>query len=133
MPTSDVAKFKAKFWIDAVGQRIAKAIGSAINNYAGSVERIIKYGSLPSIVTALILWLACYQVGILFDGLIENGDVVGLDDLGLECNELEMRKGVGDDASSDDCDLLRDPDEDVVMTKFGMTNRTEAGSEHVLI
>ena len=26
MPTSDDAKFRAKFWIDVVGQRIAKAI-----------------------------------------------------------------------------------------------------------
>jgi hypothetical protein len=25
-------KFKAKFWIDVVGQRVAKAVGSAINN-----------------------------------------------------------------------------------------------------
>ena len=28
MPTSDAVKFKAKFWIDVVGQRITKAIGS---------------------------------------------------------------------------------------------------------
>jgi hypothetical protein len=78
MPTSDDAKFRAKFWIDVVGQRIAKAIGSAINNYAGSVEEIVKYGSLPSIVSALALWLVCYQVGNQFDTLIKSGEVVGL-------------------------------------------------------
>ena len=77
MPTSDDAKFRAKFWIDVVGQRVAKAIGSAINNYAGSIERIVKYGSLPSVVASLALWLACYQVGVLFDKLIKTGEIVG--------------------------------------------------------
>jgi ATP/ADP translocase len=134
MPTSDAVKFKAKFWIDVVGQRIAKAIGSAINNYAGSVEGIVKYGSLPSIVTALILWLACYQVGILFDGLIKSGNVVGVDEVALEqCNMLEMSEQVGDDDDSDESDLFRDPEEDVVTTKFGKANRTLSGSEHVLL
>lgn len=81
MPTSDDAKFRAKFWIDVVGQRIAKAIGSMINNYAGNIERIVKYGSLPSVVASLALWLACYQVGVLFDKLIRTGEVVAaLDD-----------------------------------------------------
>ena len=135
MPTSDAVKFKAKFWIDVVGQRIAKAIGSVINNYAGSVEGILKYGSLPSIVTALILWLACYQVGILFDGLIKSGDVVGVEEIALEeCNELEMSEQVvGDDDDSDESDLFRDPEEDVVSTKFGKANRSQSGSEHVLL
>jgi hypothetical protein len=41
-------------WLDNV---LPKAIGSAIDNYAGSVEDIVKYGSLPSIVSALALWL----------------------------------------------------------------------------
>ena len=135
MPTSDVAKFKAKFWIDVVGQRIAKAVGSAINNYAGSVEGIVKYGSLPSIVTALILWLACYQVGMLFDGLIKSGEVVGIEEVALESDEVEMIEQIidDDDYSDDDSDLFRDAEEDVVMTKFGKSNRTESGSEHVLL
>lgn len=133
MPTSDAVKFKAKFWIDVVGQRIAKAIGSVINNYAGSVDGILKYGSLPSIVTALILWLACYQVGMQFDGLIKSGDVVGVgeDEAASECNELEMSEQIGCD--SDDSDLFRDPEEDVVLTKFGKANRSQSGSEHVLL
>ena len=133
MPTSDAVKFKAKFWIDVVGQRIAKAIGSMINNYAGSVDGIVKYGSLPSILTALILWLACYQVGMQFDGLIQSGDVVGEDEAALECNELEMSEQVGGDDESDESDLFRDPKEDVVLTKFGKANRSESGSEHVLL
>jgi AAA family ATP:ADP antiporter len=133
MPTSDAVKFKAKFWIDVVGQRIAKAIGSVINNYAGSVDGILKYGSLPSIVTALILWLACYQVGMQFDGLIKSGDVVGEDEVASECNEIEMSEQLGGDDDSDESDLFRDPEEDVVLTKFGKANRSESGSEHVLL
>ena len=93
MPTSDEAKFKAKFWIDVVGQRIAKAIGSAINNYAGSIERIVKYGSLPSVVASLALWLACYQVGLLFDHLIKTGTVVGSEEERCE-DGLELSEGI---------------------------------------
>jgi len=131
MPTSDAVKFKAKFWIDVVGQRIAKAIGSAINNYAGSVEGIVKYGSLPSILTALILWLACYQVGVLFDELIKSGNVVGIEE--EQCSMLEISEQVGDDDDSDESDLFREPHEDVVTTKFGKANRTLSGSEHVFL
>ena len=144
MPTSDAVKFKAKFWIDVVGQRIAKAIGSVINNYAGSVDGILKYGSLPSILTSLILWLACYQVGMLFDGLIKCGDIVGgeEEDVALECIELEMseqyvddedNKDSGNSGSGSEMDLFQDPLEDVVVTKFGKANRTHSGNEHVFI
>ncbi|KAL7533626.1 hypothetical protein ACHAXR_005352 [Thalassiosira sp. AJA248-18] len=108
MPTSDDAKFRAKFWIDVVGQRVAKALGSAINNYAGSVEGIVKYGSLPSVVASLALWLACYQVGQLFDGLIKSGNVVGSEeeeryDEGLELHEsIEKDGGENDDVGLED-------------------------------
>ncbi|KAL3793989.1 hypothetical protein ACHAW5_008164 [Stephanodiscus triporus] len=106
MPTSDDAKFRAKFWIDVVGQRIAKALGSAINNYAGSVEEIVKYGSLPSIVSALALWLVCYQVGIQFESLIKSGEVVGSEEEDRRCEReqcgLELCGGVPD--SDADCE-----------------------------
>ncbi len=107
MPTSDDAKFRAKFWIDVVGQRIAKAMGSAINNYAGSIEGIVKYGSLPSVIASLALWLACYQVGIIFDELVKCGEVVGLDEKQnepCELGSLELCEGVdtNKDEKSDD-------------------------------
>ena len=116
MPTSDDAKFRAKFWIDVVGQRIAKAIGSGINNYAGSIERIVKYGSLPSVVASLALWLACYQVGHLFDKLIKSGEIVAVseggegkgpwrsEEVGLElCDEDENEDDtIATPSSSDD-------------------------------
>ena len=100
MPTSDDAKFRAKFWIDVVGQRVAKAIGSVINNYAGSIERIVKYGSLPSVVASLALWLACYQVGVLFDKLIKTGEIVAgpeeVEEPLLAPHELELSTQVID-------------------------------------
>ena len=117
MPTSDDVKFKAKFWIDVVGQRVAKALGSAINNYAGSIEGIVKYGSLPSIVASIALWLACYQVGVLFDGLIKSGDVVGLED--LQNQELEMPEQYPSDEEDDEDEtsakspLFRDVEETI--------------------
>jgi AAA family ATP:ADP antiporter len=119
MPTSDAVKFKAKFWIDVVGQRVAKAVGSAINNYAGSIEGIVKYGSLPSIVASIALWLACYQVGVLFDGLIKSGDVVGLENADGE--GLELRDGIehypSDEEKEDDDNasspLFRDVEETI--------------------
>ena len=80
IPTSDAIKFRAKFWIDIVGARIAKAVGSSINKYAGSVDRIARFGTVPSVCTALGLWLACYKVGIEFDSLLTRGEVVGADD-----------------------------------------------------
>jgi hypothetical protein len=49
---------------------------------------------LPSIVSSLALWLVCYQVGIQFDRLIKNGEVVGSEEenrrFELEHSELEQ-------------------------------------------
>lgn len=80
IPTSNVVKFKAKFWIDVVGARIAKAIGSSINTYAGTAERVVQYGSLPSVVTALGLWVVCYAAGMKFDDLLAKGEIVGIEE-----------------------------------------------------
>ncbi|CAB9504416.1 Provides the rickettsial cell with host ATP in exchange for rickettsial ADP. This is an obligate exchange system. This energy acquiring activity is an important component of rickettsial parasitism [Seminavis robusta] len=78
LPTSNTIKFKAKFWIDIVGARVAKAIGSTINTYAGSVDRSVSVGSVPSFLTAVLLWAACYYIGNDFDHLIETGTIVGV-------------------------------------------------------
>jgi hypothetical protein len=80
IPTSNAVKFKAKFWIDVVGARVAKAIGSSINTYAGTAERIVQYGSLPSVITAMALWLVCFGAGMKFDELLETGEIVGSED-----------------------------------------------------
>ena len=65
-PTSNAIKFKSKFWIDVVGARFAKAIGSSINHISGSVHRSIRVASAPSLLTAVALWYTCYKAGIFF-------------------------------------------------------------------
>jgi len=77
LPTSLAIKFRSKFWIDVVGARVAKAVGSTINTFAGNVDRSIRVGTIPSLLTAAALWFVCYRAGIQFDGLIRDGKVVG--------------------------------------------------------
>jgi ATP/ADP translocase len=79
IPTSNAVKFRAKFWIDVVGERILKAVGSAFNTLANTVEQSVQIGRIPSFLSALGLWLACYYVGIYFDKLLATGKVVGLE------------------------------------------------------
>jgi AAA family ATP:ADP antiporter len=80
LPTSNAIKFRAKFWIDVVGARVAKAIGSTINTYAGSVDQSVRVGTVPSLLTAAALWFVCYRVGFQFDRLVQDGSIVGHDD-----------------------------------------------------
>ncbi|GAX18615.1 hypothetical protein FisN_10Hh178 [Fistulifera solaris] len=77
IPTSNSIKLKSKFWIDVVGARVAKAIGSTINKMSGSVDRSIRVASAPSLLTAALLWWVCYRVGEQFDELVASGTVVG--------------------------------------------------------
>lgn len=112
LPTSNAIKFKSKFWIDVVGARVAKAIGSTINNLAGSVDRSIRVASAPSLLTAGALWWVCYQVGIRFDKLIETGTVVGVDDDDT-ANEIIRSRHVTD-VEGDEEGLLDDTADDSV-------------------
>ena len=80
IPTSQAIQFNAKFWIDVVGARVAKAIGSSINHMSGSVHRSIRVASAPSLITAMGLWYVCYCIGTQFDTLIANHTIVGIDD-----------------------------------------------------
>jgi hypothetical protein len=80
IPTSQAIQFNAKFWIDVVGARVAKAIGSSINHLSGSVHRSIRVASAPSLITAMGLWYVCYCIGTQFDTLIANNTIVGVDD-----------------------------------------------------
>jgi AAA family ATP:ADP antiporter len=112
LPTSNAIKFKAKFWIDVVGARVAKAIGSGINKFAGSVDRSIQVASAPSLLTAAALWYVCYRVGSQFDHLVETRTIVGMDD---EDDDNDERRTYVDDGQglvmvdvADDDDLGQD-------------------------
>jgi len=80
IPTHHLIKLRSKFWIDVVGARVAKAVGSSINTLAGSVDRSLKIGSIPSVVTAGALWYVCYKVGVEFDSLVQSNTIVGAAD-----------------------------------------------------
>jgi ATP/ADP translocase len=110
IPTSNAIKFKAKFWIDIVGARLAKAVGSSINHIAGgNVHQSIRYASLPSLFTALALWYACAKVGTEFETLVQDEAIVGVND-----DESERRRHApryryseyGDDDDEEDVDLI---------------------------
>lgn len=79
IPTSNAIKFRAKFWIDVVGERISKAIGSVFNTLAKNIEQSLRIGSVPSMLSALGLWLVCYYVGLRFDELLKTGKIIGLE------------------------------------------------------
>lgn len=122
LPTSNTIKFKAKFWIDIVGARVAKAIGSTINTYAGSVDRSVSVGSMPSLLTAMLLWAACYRVGIDFDDYVASGKIVGLegtDEMGgsfVEQSDDDIHDGIymddGDNQDGQDDKEEEEEDED---------------------
>ena len=105
MPTSDAVKFRSKFWIDAVGTRVAKAAGAAVNEIAGSAGGVVKYGSVPSVVASLALWCACARVGVLFDELVERGEVVGEEEEDADGERVELAP-------------MRDEDEDAASLGF---------------
>jgi hypothetical protein len=86
MPTSNTIKLKAKFWIDVVGSRCAKALGSSITNYAGSADRLVTFGAVPSIMTGLILLAVSVRAGDEFDQLVQNEQVIGLEEELMESN-----------------------------------------------
>jgi len=108
IPTSATIKFKAKFWIDVVGARFAKAIGSSLNSYAGTAERIVQYGSIPSVISAVALWVISYAIGMEFDTLLENGEVVGNEE---EVDNRYILNKIGNDAEDLD-ELSNEGDSD---------------------
>lgn len=118
LPTSNAIKFKSKFWIDVVGARIAKAIGSSINTYAGSVDRSIQVASGPSLLTAAALWWVCYRVGAQFDSLVLSKTTVGVDANPRKTGEYDRLNTVneegecGNDDDSGDGDGNNDGFED---------------------
>lgn len=113
IPTSNAIKFKGKFWIDVVGARFAKAIGSSINHMSGSVHRSIRVASAPSLLTAAALWFVCYRVGTQFDDLVESGTIVGLDNDPLRLNNDYSAEH---DEDGDDCGKIHETEESLELT-----------------
>mmetsp|Transcript_29086 Transcript_29086/g.38245 ORF Transcript_29086/g.38245 Transcript_29086/m.38245 type:complete len:587 (+) Transcript_29086:70-1830(+) len=79
LPTSEEIKFKCKGWIDVVGARGAKALGSLITiTYGKNPRNLATYGGLPSFLISLILMMVTVAIGEQFDDLQRAGKVVGM-------------------------------------------------------
>mmetsp|Transcript_26842 Transcript_26842/g.41630 ORF Transcript_26842/g.41630 Transcript_26842/m.41630 type:complete len:562 (+) Transcript_26842:84-1769(+) len=109
VPTSNDVKFKAKFWIDVVGARLAKAVGSSINSLSeANTRRLIQYGCIPSLLTSLLLLLVSIHAGKLFEEIVDSGIVIGAEentqaeeeDMPIYSTELRREEytGVDEDA-----------------------------------
>lgn len=97
IPTSRAIQFKAKFWIDVVGARFAKAAGSSLNHLSGNVAANIRLASAPSLLTAVALWYACFRVGSAFEELMEKDVIVGVDDDAVDDNMMMMMSDAEDE------------------------------------
>jgi AAA family ATP:ADP antiporter len=101
VPTSDAIKFKAASWIEVFGARLAKALGSFLNRL---VQRNVHSVNLELLGIAVslgsMLIYTVWQIGTMFDGLIEEGRVVGnsrqgmLKALNSRFAHLPVRNGV---------------------------------------
>jgi len=78
IPTSNDIKFKAKAWIDVVGSRGAKALGSFITNIAkDDTNRLIAIASAPTLISSLLLLWISVVIGKTFKRLISEKIIVG--------------------------------------------------------
>lgn len=78
MPTSEPIKFKAKAWIDVVGARSAKALGSVITSLSsGDVQKLRRLSEIPMILIAVLFLIVVWITGKEFDQLIQQNIVIG--------------------------------------------------------
>mmetsp|Transcript_19273 Transcript_19273/g.26541 ORF Transcript_19273/g.26541 Transcript_19273/m.26541 type:complete len:264 (-) Transcript_19273:37-828(-) len=106
LPTTDEIKFKCKGWIDVVGARMAKALGSLITlRYGKNPRALATYGGLPSFLISLILLMVTVAVGEHFEALVASGKIVGEED------ELEEEADMGDH----DTPILMDEEEQLTL------------------
>ena len=103
LPTAPAVKFQAKFWIDVVGARIAKAFGSSINAFAGSVDRSIRVAMAPSIITAVALVWVCFRVGNQFNARLEQ-PAQRITASEHDDDQMEQSRGLLDGNDDDDDD-----------------------------
>jgi len=81
MPTSEPIKFKAKAWIDVLGARLAKALGSIITNMAhGDPQKLRNISEMPIIVISVLLLVLVWITGRQFDTLVRDRIIVGDED-----------------------------------------------------
>ena len=76
--TTNEVKFTAKPYIDVLGARVAKAVGSGITKYAGGeVASVVTVAALPCLVAGIALMACAVKVGEQFQEIRTKGEVVG--------------------------------------------------------
>lgn len=90
IPTSNTVKLKSKFWIDVVGNRFAKALGSSITIHAAQTgaERVAAYAAAPSILASILLMALSMRIGDKFENLVQSSEIVGREDEMIEDDML---------------------------------------------
>jgi ATP:ADP antiporter, AAA family len=82
LPTSHDVKFKAKSFIDALGQKSAKATGSAVNasligsGGAAGLASLLTYGSLISMGIVGVWIVVAIGLGHRYDKIIKDGEII---------------------------------------------------------
>ena len=82
LPTSHDVKFKAKSFIDALGQKAAKGAGSAVNTSligaggATGIANLLTYGSLISMGIIGVWIVVAIGLGHRYDKLIKDGEII---------------------------------------------------------
>jgi len=115
LPTCKPIQYRAKFWIDVVGARIAKAMGSALNQYNAhyyNTHTTTTATCFPSILTAIGLYVVCHQVGIVFEDLIETGQIIGQDEEEEDEFIRDSRDWISTLGDPDDDDSISEEDDD---------------------
>jgi ATP:ADP antiporter, AAA family len=76
IPTSKDIKFKAKSWIDMVGNRSAKALGSGVNAFFTNLSQLVFYGSIFSLGIVGIWISVAFYVGKTHKELLEKDHII---------------------------------------------------------
>jgi AAA family ATP:ADP antiporter len=76
IPTSKDVKFKAKSWIDTVGDRLTKGIGGAVSALFPIMTVFIFWGSVISLIVVAIWIFAASYVGKKNHQLLENKNII---------------------------------------------------------
>jgi len=127
MPTTEAIKFKAKAWIDVVGARTMKALGSAITHSAGSNPALlVRYGSVPTLLVSLALLGISILAGRRFEDLRATGEIVGEED----SNKNQTYDSLQSSSSWYDDDEDEDEEEDAGSNKNHRKKQYPSSSEH---
>jgi ATP:ADP antiporter, AAA family len=109
-PTSPAVRYKAKSWIDVLGARGSKALGSVVTN---SASTLVANGSLVGMaVASFLIWNATYM-GKAFDEYTASGYIVGDDSKGDDAEHTQLAETQNAEETEDTSCAIYDDDDEV--------------------